>query len=307
MQNTAQLFTDHDPFVGLLVKQKDALCYVKPQMGNAGDALIVDGLRELLRAFNIRTTIDPSAADVVVWPGGSVTLWQCGIDCWLSILRSYPQAKLLIGPSTFRCGKTAWESVLRTHATRVLGAFARDRASFEVLKGAVGGQIYVGLSHDPALFLGGSDFIRQHRAVARREHVLICFRDDHEGAAKLSLLSRGISLLLPDPYRLWWEIACRRVEAGRRARRLAKSVTRARPGTAVVIQDVAKELPDVFVETVRDASEIHTDRLHVMLLGAMLGKPVYAYETSYGKLEAVFEHSLRSLEDVNIQFVGAKR
>ena len=49
-----------------------------------------------------------------------------------------------------------------------------------------------------------------------------------------------------------------------------------------------------FLETVRSADEVHTDRLHVMLLAAMLGKPTFAYPTSFGKLEAIYEHSLKS-------------
>jgi len=40
------------------------------------------------------------------------------------------------------------------------------------------------------------------------------------------------------------------------------------------------------------AHEIHTDRLHVGLSGAILGKRVYLYDNSYGKLAAVYRHSL---------------
>jgi exopolysaccharide biosynthesis predicted pyruvyltransferase EpsI len=47
------------------------------------------------------------------------------------------------------------------------------------------------------------------------------------------------------------------------------------------------------MEIVRSAAEVHTDRLHCMLLAAMLGKPTFAYPTAYGKLEAVYAHSVK--------------
>jgi exopolysaccharide biosynthesis predicted pyruvyltransferase EpsI len=59
--------------------------------------------------------------------------------------------------------------------------------------------------------------------------------------------------------------------------------------------DVSKLRFEVFVETIRAAHEVHTDRLHVMLFAAMLGKKVYAYPTSHGKLEGVYRHSRRRL------------
>ena len=47
------------------------------------------------------------------------------------------------------------------------------------------------------------------------------------------------------------------------------------------------------MEIVRSAAEVHTDRLHCMLLAVMLGKPTFAYPTAYAKLEAVYAHSVR--------------
>jgi exopolysaccharide biosynthesis predicted pyruvyltransferase EpsI len=55
------------------------------------------------------------------------------------------------------------------------------------------------------------------------------------------------------------------------------------------------------MEIVRSAAEVHTDRLHCMLLAAMLGKPTFAYPTAYTKLEAVYAHSVRQW--AHVQFV----
>lgn len=52
-----------------------------------------------------------------------------------------------------------------------------------------------------------------------------------------------------------------------------------------------------FFEILRGAKEVHTDRLHCML-AAMLEKPVFAYPTTFKKLESVYEHSLKDWAQV---------
>ncbi len=82
---------------------------------------------------------------------------------------------------------------------------------------------------------------------------------------------------------------------------------------AKVIQDMSSTRPlrvcDVstyplpyFLETVRSAHEVHTDRLHVMLVAAMLGKPTFAYGTCFRKLEAIYEHSVKSW--AHVEFIN---
>ena len=48
-----------------------------------------------------------------------------------------------------------------------------------------------------------------------------------------------------------------------------------------------------FVECVSRADEVHTDRLHCMILAALLGKKVFAYPTLYSKLEGVYKQSIQ--------------
>jgi exopolysaccharide biosynthesis predicted pyruvyltransferase EpsI len=96
--------------------------------------------------------------------------------------------------------------------------------------------------------------------------------------------------LLPDRLRRYLE---RR--AGYRSQKVKiRSVVRSADSRcAVKVRDVAHFDFDSFVDAVCHAAEVHTDRLHTMLLGALLGKRVFAYSTSYGKLEAVYAHSLK--------------
>ena len=66
---------------------------------------------------------------------------------------------------------------------------------------------------------------------------------------------------------------------------VARNTRSAKP---IKVCDASSLLLEYFLEIVRCAAEVHTDRLHCMLLAAMLGKPTFAYPTAYGKLEAVY-------------------
>ena len=61
-----------------------------------------------------------------------------------------------------------------------------------------------------------------------------------------------------------------------------------------VVSDVSMRgsLTD-FVSTVENAEEVFTDRLHVAILGSILGKKVTLYGNVYHKNRGVWEYSLR--------------
>jgi exopolysaccharide biosynthesis predicted pyruvyltransferase EpsI len=72
------------------------------------------------------------------------------------------------------------------------------------------------------------------------------------------------------------------------------------PVVPMLARDVSRQRFEVFAETIRAARVVHTDRLHILLLAAMLGKKVFAYTTSHAKLEGVYRHSLAAWADVTI-------
>ena len=53
-----------------------------------------------------------------------------------------------------------------------------------------------------------------------------------------------------------------------------------------------------FVSTIAGAAEVHTDRLHVMIMAALLGEKIFAYGTAYSKLEQVYHHSMQGWVEV---------
>lgn len=53
------------------------------------------------------------------------------------------------------------------------------------------------------------------------------------------------------------------------------------------------------------ASEIHTNRLHIAILGTILGKSVSMFDNSYGKNRAVYEYSMRNAFS-NVDFLASE-
>ncbi len=54
-----------------------------------------------------------------------------------------------------------------------------------------------------------------------------------------------------------------------------------------------------FLEAIRTSQSVATDRLHVAIASALLGKPCRLHDNSYGKNRVVFQHSLRSWSSVS--------
>lgn len=54
-----------------------------------------------------------------------------------------------------------------------------------------------------------------------------------------------------------------------------------------------------YVSIIESCEEVHTDRLHVACIGAILGKKVMFHESSYWKNRGVYEYSLRAFPNVH--------
>jgi exopolysaccharide biosynthesis predicted pyruvyltransferase EpsI len=260
------------------------------------------GTLELLARLKIKTTVDSRKAEVILWPGGNPTMWPSNVQEWGELLEKNTQTEFIVGPATFQFSKIDWVGTLAKYANRVSGLFARDPQSYDnLLHASLPLDIHRGLSHDPALYLRDSEFMREHRNAATSEYVLVSMRDDHEANwPKLFLYIKAIRRLLPFLLREYWDMGCGCLQSKYKAQKIVKSLNF---DIKVKIRDAAKDSFEVFVETIRRSIEVHTDRLHVMLLAVMLGKPVFAYSTCYGKLESVYKHSLRFLNDANVTFI----
>lgn len=287
-----------DAYENLLAAHRQSSYYVVEYPGNQGDFLLQQGTLELLRRLKIRTTDDARDAEIVLWPGGNVAMWRLNLRLLHRVARRNAHTRILIGPAGFAAPSIAWAPLLRSLAPRLLSVFARERASFEALRGVdLGAAAAVGLSHDPVLQLRDSSWLRPWLRIRQNKHVLAAFRDDHEACGPLARSLRLLHYVLP--YAAFRPVVTL-VNGRARRRRLALMELRAARGWPRVIDDVSRRSLDTFLRCLARAKEIHTDRLHVMLVGALFEKPVFAYATAYAKLEAVYEHSLKSWSKVMI-------
>ncbi len=132
--------------------------------------------------------------------------------------------------------------------------------------------------------------------------MLAAFRLDHEGT--VNFMTQVTRWEGPPPAFLSRRLRGRRVKAHQQER-IALVNQHTRCTGPLKVCDASLYVFEYFLEMIRSAAEVHTDRLHCMLLAVMLGKPTFAYSTAYGKLEAVCEHSLK--DRAHVQFVGDMR
>ena len=152
------------------------------------------------------------------------------------------------------------------------------------------------MAYDPALYLRTSDWLAAHRRAVSEEYDLAVFRNDRETNLPYPQLWRVLSSIVPKRFHRGL-IRTLASPVRRRKTRIAQA-GREVTGLPLVCNDVARGSLDVFVQTVRAARTVHTDRLHTMLLATMLGKKVFAYPTSHSKLEGVYEYALKDWADV---------
>lgn len=286
-----------DPYVNFLISRKEKVLYLKPYAGNAGDSLIRRGMQTMLSELSIQESVDPRKADVLVMPGGNAAMWpSVHVPLWRELWRRFPDKEFVIGPSGFRGGYFDWADLIRHEGLPVTGVFTRDPISYETLKSAdLPSRITIGLSHDPALRLHQSEWLRVHREAVTAEYTLISFRDDQEGNIRYTNLLGALRKYLPA--RIYNRVS--RIESSLvKGRKIKVASQNADKHLPFLIREASKQSLEMFLETVRCAKEVHTDRLHVLLLAAMLGKKVFAYQAIYDKLENVYNHSLKDWADV---------
>ena len=292
-----------DQYVGFLQCHKHKLFHCRPYPGNSGDELIRKGTIKLLSDLGINTTAKPDEAGVILYPGGCPTMYSQVMAGICETLETFRGAELVVGPATFQFGYSDWVEVFNGSSTRVAALFARDPNSFANLQRAkLCDNIEIGLSHDPALYLRDTEWLKDHKAAATNEYVLAAFRHDDEMMTGIEgkWIKNLQSLLSKKTFKKLTHWAKKRARQ-RRAHIASKLADSKLPLKEV---DVSGLDFDNFVRMIRNSKEVHTDRLHTMILAAMLGKPVFAYETSHQKLEGVYEQSLKDW--ANVTFISLR-
>lgn len=285
-----------DPYRSLLASIAPKRVYVCPYPGNSGDELIVRGTLILLEKMGLERTMNGTGADLLIYPGGNPTMWQEDIAVWSDTWQRFPNIPFIVGPATFQAFERHWINALLHSGTMVRALVARDPASFQLLSTeALLPQINISLAHDPAFYLRGSALLSSWLEGVREDHDLCSFRDDHEGGGSPSQSVNVFGLRLPGALvRRLGRIQRRSL----RKHKLENATSLSDGKLPLVVRDASLLNFDMFLDVIMRARHVHTDRLHVMICAALLKKKVYAYSTSYGKLEAVYRHSMQGWADV---------
>jgi exopolysaccharide biosynthesis predicted pyruvyltransferase EpsI len=240
-------------------------CFVA-NPGNAGDALITLGTYHFFDQLGTTPLIGVPVAkketikefDLVIYGGGGnlVPFYGDAFNFLEYAVRLEKQVVVL--PHTI-CGR---EAALVEMASN-LRLFCREHVSYENLLAAGFPSEHLGLEHDMALSINESFFTSIDRRVY--QSTAYCMRTDCESArGSAPLHPENLDISLSWNGDLWHN------------RQLVETVTRSLAAYLVQFDNVI------------------TDRLHMAILGALLGRKVQMLANVYYKNRAVYEFTLRS-------------
>jgi exopolysaccharide biosynthesis predicted pyruvyltransferase EpsI len=286
----------HDPFIDLLERFKDRTFFLSAAAGNSGDVLLQTGLLIYLHNNNFLLTDKIEDADVVLTHGGSNIndIWKAGISLLVENLNKYPDKIFVVAPHTFTFYETNFAAILQEYQQDI-HLFAREEYSFAYLESIKrNDSVSIYLSDDTAFLLVGTSYLQKLKAECTNSYVLHAMRTDRESA----IISLDLDRV---PQNVFEKV--RLIIIQFQLRRYLKQVTSKQPRRhPVILQDISYLLYDEFIDKVQHASQVHTDRLHVGILGALLGKPVFLYSTKYSKIKGVYHQSLQAYKHVTPMF-----
>lgn len=291
-----------NPFTQFLKAHKTRSFFLAAPGGNSGDNLLEKGLEQYLENNQYITTRSVLSADIILMHGGGNIddVWHCGKELLIRLLREHPNKIIVAAPNTYHFFETDLEKIMNGF-TQEIYLFAREKFSFARLKEMrLNANIHIALADDTAFLLEGTSYVKDLQRQNREEYTLFAFRTDTE--------SRLLTIEY-DPHRkdtileklkyvyLLWQI-----------RRFLKTEQKdAFNAGKKIISDISHCDFDTFVAIVSHASKIYTDRLHVGILGALLGKKVHLYNTKYDKIDGVYDQSLYRYPHVVPMFHSRKQ
>jgi exopolysaccharide biosynthesis predicted pyruvyltransferase EpsI len=212
------------------------------------------------------------SADVILIHGGANMndLWSHGIRLLKNVIQQNPDNIVIVAPQTYWFYRTKF-SKLFSGTKQDIYLFSREKYSYSLLKSMnLPENIHVLLSPDAVFYLSRDDF---HPLTGTYD--LVCFRNDPESVI--------FSLKSDYPQKLIEELKL--------------------SNRAVHVEDVPVLCSfEEFIKLIEGSNRVYTDRLHVAIPAAILGKDTVLYSNSYYKNKGVFEFSLKA-HFPNLKFV----
>lgn len=243
--------------------------------GNAGNSVISCGMTQAMTEQNITwdmATLESDVTGRIVLIGGGGNLVPLYDNVAAAVRNFVGKAKLLVILPHTIAGHP--EVLARLDETCVV--FCRDAVSYHyMLTQTERCKVYI--AHDMAFFLNPYEWLKANYTPRHVDFFLT--RMTREAGQD------------------WQKSLC----TGRFFRTDAERMERFRPGdvdiSALFTSGVWPENAPLgawaFLEAIRLAENMQTDRCHVAICAALLGKPCTLFDNSYGKNRAVYQHSLR--------------
>lgn len=256
------------------LKKQGRFTYI-PNTGNAGDMLIASATYAFFKEHNIRYkrfTNKKHIRKTIVYGGGGI--WTSDYEkYWTPMLRIFARAKrIVILPSSFNdCQK-----LLEMLDERFV-VFCREKRSYEYLMSAkTRAKILLdhdmafrmrNVPHDIKLSNNAATETFKARPWANISKTARFIRQDVESAGEYQT-DMDVSALVHGDY---------------------KQTT----------SEYADLCACMMLHIVNQADNVITDRLHVAIAAMLLNKQVYMLDNSYGKLSAVYEHSMKNNKNIH--------
>jgi len=241
----------------------DENVFVLLNSGNRGDGLIHMGGRALLEKCGVSYQEIEFGREV---SGQTLLVYGCGGFCVpyhhnVQRTRFYTQRfdKIYILPSSFDLSCDEVRRFIAELPKKII-VYCRERYSFEQVRQFAPYKENIFLDHDLAFYVNYSQYKRPGTGT------LIAFRRDSESIVPLNI-KRKLSFL---------------------KLRRNKDVSKG-PATE----------GESLLSLVAKYREIFTDRAHVAIAAAMLGKETYLFPNSYHKVKGIYEYSLSGFRNVH--------
>ncbi|UGQ21723.1 polysaccharide pyruvyl transferase family protein [Brucella anthropi] len=247
-----------DPFLMFLREHAQATVRFFPHSGNMGDGLITYATLKLFEHFGINYTThrqDARFDNELVFIGGGGNMIEGRYEDVAKLIWDHRESnKVVLLPQTI----VGYDDIIK-EVNNNLTIFCREETSFQHCLKIGGYEDRVHLCHDAALYLDVEHFAQRKLAGSGR---LSAMRTDAESLGPHKV-QNNIDISLAWNGDVW----------------TSPSFT-----NAAVIS---------MAEFVSQYAEVKTDRLHVAIISALLGRSVTMHPNDYFKNRAVFEHSLQ--------------
>ena len=292
--------------------------FFEPLIGNNGDDLIKMGAQRALNDAGVELVAAPADAEAIVINGGGgmVEFSKAGIGALRSILDGFPETPLIILPQSYKFESLDFAGLFRSRPAPAT-LFARERVSLGILDGLeMPDCVTLGLDHDMAFNLEGSEFLSGLARDVSRDHVLIVERGDAESNTGMQHKAVGfkpINRLLPHGLKQNIKRVMRTRGAAARAAQSSAFATsmvdrlcetdpalRDLPVVASDVSDPNNASFERFCALIVGAAAVASNRLHVGVLAALLGKRTLIRGASYHKIAGIWEMSLEGRPGVEL-------